>query len=147
MFFGLGDKVLLSTKHFLPDSSRNRKKKLSAKFAGPYDVIEIISPVAYRLKLPAGTKAHDVFHVSMLKPYNPDSTDWREVRDPAPIEIGGEEEYEVERIISHRVKRGKDEYLVMWRGFPLSECTWEPKQHLTHCQLALDSFHRDALVA
>jgi hypothetical protein len=33
--FGLGDGVLLSTKHFIPEAFRDRKWKLAAKFAGP----------------------------------------------------------------------------------------------------------------
>jgi hypothetical protein len=66
--FGLGDEVLLSTKYFIPEAFRDRKMKLTAKFAGPYEIIEVISPVAYRLRLPIGTKAHDIFQESTLKP-------------------------------------------------------------------------------
>jgi hypothetical protein len=50
--FGLGDGVLLSTKYFIPAAFRNRKRKLAAKFAGPFEIIEVILPVAYRLRLP-----------------------------------------------------------------------------------------------
>jgi hypothetical protein len=71
--FGLGDGVLLSTKYFIPEAFRDRKRKLAAKFAGHYEKIEVISPVAYRLRLPIGTKDHDVFHSSMLKPYHGDA--------------------------------------------------------------------------
>jgi hypothetical protein len=47
--FGLGDGVLLSTKYFVPEAFRDRKRKLASKFAGPYEIIGVISPVAYRL--------------------------------------------------------------------------------------------------
>jgi hypothetical protein len=47
--FGVGDAVQLSTKYFIPEASRERKRKLAAKFAGPYEIIEVISPVSYRL--------------------------------------------------------------------------------------------------
>jgi hypothetical protein len=66
--FGAGDAVLLFTKYLIPEAFKYRKRKLAAKFAGPYEIIEVISPVDYRPQLPVGTKAHDVFHASMLKP-------------------------------------------------------------------------------
>jgi hypothetical protein len=70
--FGVGDAALLYTKYFIPEAFRERKRNLAAKFAGPYEIIEVMSPVAYRIQPPVGTKAHDVFHASMLKPYHGD---------------------------------------------------------------------------
>ena len=44
--------------------------KLSHRFIGPYEVIEKVGPVAYRLALPPKLeKIHSVFHVSMLRRY------------------------------------------------------------------------------
>jgi hypothetical protein len=142
--FGVGDKVLLSTKYFLPDAFRNRKKKLAAKFAGPYEITKVVSPVAFRIKMPPGTKAHDVFHASMLKPYLGDSTSWRTPPEPIPVIMAdGTEEYEVERIISHRKVKGKSEYLVKWLNMPLSESSWENGTNLTHCGSSIRDFHKE----
>ena len=47
--------------------------KLSLRFIGPYEVIEKMGPVAYRLALPPELeKIHNVFHVSMLRRYKSD---------------------------------------------------------------------------
>ena len=47
-----------------------KKRKLSPRFIGPYEVLERIRQVAYRLAHPPElAKLHDVFHVSMLRKY------------------------------------------------------------------------------
>ena len=46
-------------------------------------------------------KVHPVFHVSLLKPYN-----GVPVPPPSPIEVDGEEEYIIHKIVNHRKIRG-----------------------------------------
>ena len=43
--------------------------KLSPRYCGPFEVLERIGSVAYRLAFFASTRAHNVFHVSLLKKY------------------------------------------------------------------------------
>ena len=75
-----------------------KKGKLSPRFSGPYEVIEKVGPMAYRLALPHDLeKIHNVFHVSMLRRYLSDpshvvSSETIELRldstyDEEPVEI------------------------------------------------------------
>ena len=49
------------------------KGKLSPRYIGPYEIIEKIGPLAYKLALPPElARIHDVFHVSMLRRYRSD---------------------------------------------------------------------------
>ena len=39
--------------------------------------------------------------------------------------------YNVDKIITRKIKRGQKFYLIKWKGFPLEYCSWEPISHLT----------------
>lgn len=55
----------------------------------------------------------------------------------------GEQEYEVERIVDHRiVQNGGFHYLVKWRDWPKQYNTWEPEENLTNCKEMLRNYHK-----
>merc|ERR1711976_91676 len=41
-----------------------------------------------------------------------------------------EEEFQVEKVLDMRIKGGKKEFLLKWKGYPDSESTWEPSENL-----------------
>ena len=59
-----------------------RKGKLSPRFIGPYEILERVGPVVYRLALPLElAKLHDVFHVFMLRRYCSDKSHILPIQD------------------------------------------------------------------
>ena len=49
--------------------------KLSPRYIGPFEILERVGIVAYRLALLSSlSSVHEVFHVSMLRKYTPDPT-------------------------------------------------------------------------
>ena len=123
--FKVDDQVSLKTTHL--GISTLPTKKLFPLWMGPFTVIEVINPVAYRLALPSTWKAHNVFHVSLLKPYISNG----EAVDPLSFTLKGgkDNEYEVEEIYDYAPKSlhkdGKQRkvselvYYVKWLGLPM----------------------------
>ena len=65
--YEVGDKVFLKVSPWRKILQFRKKRKLSPRFIGPYEILERIRPLAYRLDLsPELAKLHDVFHVLML---------------------------------------------------------------------------------
>lgn len=67
LFFEVGEMVLLKTTHI----TMAGKRKFLPKYLGPLEVLKTIGPgpSAYQLKLPESWRIHNVFNVSLLKPY------------------------------------------------------------------------------
>ena len=53
----------------------------------------------------------------------------------------GKRAYEVREIRDERVKRGKIEYHVHWKGYPSEDATWEPEENIN--QFALNNYFRN----
>ena len=109
--------------------------KLAPQRYSPFIITHVLSPVVYQLTLPPQWKQkhiHNVFHASLLTPYQETPEYGPNFPAPPPDIIEGETEYEVERILnSHRTSRGRHlEYLVRWKGYSEVDDSWEPRSNI-----------------
>ncbi|GKC61890.1 hypothetical protein Tco_1089488 [Tanacetum coccineum] len=66
--FEVGDQVLLKVSPWKSVVRFGKKGKLAPRYVGPFEILERIGPIAYRLRLPEKLiGVHDTFHVSNLK--------------------------------------------------------------------------------
>ena len=106
-----------------------KRGKLSPRFIGPFEILERVGIVAYRLALPPSMLGvHEVFHVSMLRKYTPDPAhvvDWGQIE----VDMDGTFEEGPVCIVDSRdqVLRCKTMRLVkvLWRHYGVEESTWE----------------------
>ncbi|KAA0040689.1 pol protein [Cucumis melo var. makuwa] len=127
--FEVGDKVFLKVAPMRGVLRFERRGKLSPRFVGPFEILERIGPVAYRLALPPSlSTVHDVFHVSMLRKYVPDPS---HVVDYEPLEIDENLSYTEQpvEVLAREVKTLRNKEIpmvkVLWRNHRVGEATWE----------------------
>ena len=136
--FEVGDKVWLDARNL----HLKTPHKLTPRRLGPFEVIEEISPVVYKLRLPKSWRIHDVFHASLLMP-QVTTPEYRIPKEsPLPELVDGESEFKVENILQHKFVGRKKEvrYLVQWRGYSRAESTWEPEEHLKNPPEVLEAY-------
>jgi hypothetical protein len=68
----------------------------------PFKVVQVMSPVNYRLELPMQWSIHNVFHTDLLTPYHKMPTHGANYQRPPPDLMDGVEEYEVEKVLDSR---------------------------------------------
>ncbi|KAL0537247.1 hypothetical protein IC582_026222 [Cucumis melo] len=132
--FEVGDKVFLKVAPMRGVLRFARRGKLSPRFVGPFEILERIGPVAYRLALPPSlSTVHDVFHVSMLRKYVSDPS---HVVDYEPLEIDENLSY-VEQpveVLAREVKTLRNKQIplvkVLWRNHRVEEATWEREEDM-----------------
>jgi hypothetical protein len=132
--FQVGDFVYLRVSPTKGVQRFGIKGKLAPRYIGPFKILEICGPVAYKLLLsPQMASIHDVFHVSQLIKCIKIHTEIVETR---PIEIGPDLSY-VEQPIQildtkERVTRRKKVkmYKILWNHHTEEEATWETESYL-----------------
>ncbi|KZV42473.1 peroxidase 64 [Dorcoceras hygrometricum] len=126
--YEMGDQVYLKLRPHRQQSVCKRVyQKLAPRFYGPFEVLQRIGAVAYKVRLPPGSKIHPVFHVSCLKRAvgNSDVTQFL----PKGLEADLCAEFFPEQILATRYRQSKGEtgqqILVHWKNRSPEEDTWE----------------------
>ncbi|KAL4334309.1 hypothetical protein GQ457_07G008020 [Hibiscus cannabinus] len=130
----VGDRVFLKVSPWKKVMRFGRKGKLNPRYIGPYEIVERVGSVAYRLLLPPELeRIHDVFHVSMLRKYRSDPSHVMPVEE---IELNPDLSYDEEPVeilaSDSKVLRGRTIELVKvkWRHRGVEEATWERKEDM-----------------
>ncbi|KAA0067014.1 pol protein [Cucumis melo var. makuwa] len=132
--FEVGDMVFLKVAPMKGVLRFEKKGKLSPRFVEPFEILERIGLVAYRLALPPFFSAvHDVFHVSMLRRYVTEPT---HVVDFEQLQISENLSYEEQpvEILAREVKKLRSREIslvkVLWRNHGVEEATWEREEDM-----------------
>lgn len=129
--FEVGDHVFLKISPRRGLMRFGKSGKLSLRFIGPFEIFERIAEVAYPLALPPQLSGvHNVFHMSMLRKYEPNPS---HVLDWVDLEVDEDASYKEQPVqildTREQVLRGKTIPLVkvLWRHHGIEETTWEHK--------------------
>jgi hypothetical protein len=139
--YDIGDKVWLEATNLRTDRPA---KKLDHKRYGPFKITAKAGKSAYKLELPRQWhQLYPVFHESLLHPYNTPDPLQTTVKALPPVLIDGTPEYEVERILNSRRRRGRLQFLIKWKGYGHEENTWESKADVKNAPEEIKKYYRD----
>ncbi|GJR86265.1 putative reverse transcriptase domain-containing protein [Tanacetum coccineum] len=132
--FSVGDYVFLKGSPWKGVVHFRKKGKLAPRFVGPFEIIEKVGPVAYRLDLPEELNGvHDTFHVSNLKKCLADPTlqvPLDEIRVDAKLNFV-EEPVEILEREFKKLKRSRIAIVkVRWNSKRGPEFTWEREDQM-----------------
>ncbi|CAH9090021.1 unnamed protein product [Cuscuta europaea] len=126
----VGEKVFLKIQPYKLQSLAKRiNQKLSPRFYGPFEIIEKVNAVAFKLKLPDDCLIHPVFHISLLKKVLASDTCCQPL--PKCLSENWELLVKPEKVVDTREGTdGRTEVLIHWEDLPEFERSWEDAQVL-----------------
>ena len=138
--FEVGDQVMINV-HSLkfPDVTQGKGIKLTRRFEGPFEVIDKLSEITYRLRIPHEYDIHPVLSIAHLEKFTPSTEEFgkRDILEPLREKQKTTQEYEIIEIVKERkIKIGKKyrkEYQCNWQGYGITD-EWIPEKNLRNAQ-------------
>ncbi|GKF87680.1 hypothetical protein Tco_0258557, partial [Tanacetum coccineum] len=132
--FQVGDHVMLKVSPWKGVVRFRKNRKLAPRFVGPFEILERIGSVAYRLRLPKElSSVHDMFYVSNLKKCLADAN-LHVLLDEIKVDKTLHFVEEPLKIMDREVKTLKRSKIpimkVRWNSKRRPEFTWECKDHM-----------------
>ncbi|XP_051116732.1 uncharacterized protein LOC127241631 [Andrographis paniculata] len=139
--FQSGDLVLVKVSPMKGIRRFGIKGKLSPCYVGPYEILDRVGDLAYRLALPNSMeRIHNMFHVSQLRRYVVDPS---HILSPDELELNEDLSYEEMPLwimdTKVRTMRNRDIRMekVMWSRHGVEEATWKVEQEMFKAYLRL----------
>jgi len=125
-----GDEVLINPHSLELVDIKGKSRKLVQRKIGPFEVMEVLSPTTYRLRLPDTYPMHPVVNIQHLTKYHRSPDNSRSILENPRDQLKSSEEYEVEKIVAERRKGKKTFYLIRWKGYGTENDSWQSARDL-----------------
>ncbi len=152
--FSEGDYVLLNPHSLeLRKSFKGKGRKLLMKYDRPFEIIQKISPLAYRLRMPASYGMNPVLNIAHLERYHQDVPETNETapdrdrRNLSRLDFEDLPEFEVECIVAERMtkrnkRRSQRQYKVRFTGYSPEFDEWLMRNQLKNAPDALTEWEK-----
>lgn len=130
--FKVGDEVLINQHLLELVDVKGTGRKLVQRRIGPFQITEKINPLVYQVKIPHKYCMHPIMNIEHLWKYHRPTNSSSQTILPNLWELNVKEEYEVEKILSHKWNPSKKrfEYLICWKNYSPEHDTFKPKSNL-----------------
>jgi hypothetical protein len=116
---------------------KGKGQKLLMRYEGPFEILQKISPITYRLRMPASYGSHPVLSIAHLEPYteSPENFGERPVKGFNRQDFEELPEYEVEKIIDAKWSKARNGrklqlFKVRFAGYPPNYDEWLTRKDL-----------------
>lgn len=148
--FEEGEKVLLNPHSLnLLRSEKGRGNKLLMKYDGPFEIMQKLSPVSYRLRMPSSYGIHPVLNIAHLERYKESPAEFgsRPHKNLNRDDFDDRPEYDVDEIVGESWRKGRNGrripiYRTRFTGYGPESDEWLTPTQLTNSPLVLEEWRR-----